>query len=173
MQSARVPLVLTGLAVLIAIVRVATLWSELPPMMASHFGASGAPDGWQSRGNFFLMFGSVTGLTVMLLATVPLWLRWIPVDLVNLPNRHYWLAPERKVEALARLGGFMNWMTFMTAALMLVILELVMQANIERRGLANAPFLIAIGAYLVGTIIWVAAIFRAFRLPVGVRNVSA
>jgi uncharacterized membrane protein len=165
MQSARVPLVLTLATVLLAVVRVAMTWSELPPTMASHFGASGQPDSWQSRDGFFLAFGGLTGFTMLVLLTVPLWLRGLPTNLINLPNRDYWLVPERKDETLARMGGFMNWMAFMTCALMVVVLELVMQANIERRGLANGPFLIAMVAYFVGVGVWLVALYRAFRLP--------
>lgn len=170
MQSARVPLWLTIFVMLLAVVRVAMQWSELPPMVASHFGASGQPDGFQSRGGFFLAFAGLTMFTLLVLLTVPLWLRWLPSNLINLPNREYWLAPERKDESLVRMGGYMNWMAFLTAALLLVVLELVLQANIERRGLANGPFMIAMIAYFVGVGVWLVAMYRGFRLPTSRSN---
>jgi uncharacterized membrane protein len=165
MWFVRAPLLLTAVAVGATIARVASLWPALPPVMASHFGANGQPDAWTSRAAFFGLFCGTMGLTLLALLTAPLWLRWMPVRLVNMPNREHWLAPERKAHTLRRLGGWMNWMSFLTAALALVVLELTLQANIHRRALANGPFLFAVAIYVLGTVALVVGIYRSFRLP--------
>ena len=53
-----------------AIVRSISVWDALPPDMASHFGPSGRPDGWQSRAAFFATFGGIGFGTVLLLLAI-------------------------------------------------------------------------------------------------------
>jgi uncharacterized membrane protein len=149
----------------VAFVRVAVVWERLPPNMASHFGIGGQPDGFMSRSGFFIFYMIVCGGTVALLASVPIWLRWIPTSLVNLPNREYWLTPERREATLARLGAWMAWFCVAMTAFMLAILEMVLRVNLERTPLPTPAFLIALGTFFAVVIAWIVALYRAFRLP--------
>ncbi len=63
---------LYGLAVLGKVVTM--VWSSvrLPERMASHFGASGAADGWSSRGDYLVMNIIITALVVVGIAAIGL-----------------------------------------------------------------------------------------------------
>jgi uncharacterized membrane protein len=145
--------------------RVALVWNQLPPNMASHFGMAGQPNGYMSRSGFFLFYAIVCGGTVALLVSVPIWLRWMPTSLVNLPNREYWLTPERREATLARLGGWMAWFCVAMTVFMAAILELVLRVNLERTALPTPAFLIALGAFFAVVIALLVVLYRQFRLP--------
>src|SRR6266851_2820598 len=70
--------------------------SRMPDILATHFGGRGFPNGWQTHSAFL-----VTELFVVALATVigfgvPALLGAIPVSLMNVPNKEYWFATERR-----------------------------------------------------------------------------
>lgn len=76
-------------------------WSgtQLPDRLATHFNGSGEPNGWMSRSasqTFMLVFGFLFPLFIILVCSAT---RFLPVSLINIPNRQYWLAPERRIEA--------------------------------------------------------------------------
>lgn len=133
--------------------------------MASHFGAGGAPNGWMSRSSF--AWFSILPVSVVLFVTfiVPLLVAKLPPSLINLPNKDYWLAPERKDEAMRRFGVRMEWLGVLLLAFLAIVYELVFQANLTRTGLANGPFIVALVAYLLLNVLWIVSLIRAFSLP--------
>mgnify|MGYP000982640530 CR=1 FL=1 len=75
--------------------------SQLPQCVASHFNAAGEANGWMSR-SAYVIFTSVFGLCLPLfIIGVFFTIRFMPVSIISLPNRDYWLAPERRVETNA------------------------------------------------------------------------
>jgi uncharacterized membrane protein len=152
---------------LLAAARIAAVWSDLPPRMASHFGAGGRPNGWMSREGFFGTMALVGGGTSALLLLLPLLLRVIPPELINLPNRDYWLAEGRRAETIARLGRFMSWFGFATAAFIALVLELSIEANLGEGTLDTGAFIVGVGVYLLALVAVLVAVFRSFRLPPG------
>jgi uncharacterized membrane protein len=159
-------LLVLGLA-LLTVARVAAVWSDLPPRMASHFGADGRPNGWMSREGFFGTIAVLGGGTSVLLLLLPLLLAVLPPELINLPNRDYWLAEERRADTIARLGRLMAWLGFATAALIALVLELAIEANLREGTLDNGIFIAGMGMYLLSVVLVLAAVFRSFRLPPG------
>lgn len=145
--------------------RVATVWSRLPPVLASHFDINGEPDGWMARGSFFVTLAGIGGGTIVPLLFAPLWLGRLPADAINLPNRDYWMAAERRQATVTRLGAWIAWIAVATLALLVSVVELSLRAN-----LAQAPLdgytTAALGAYasvMVGLLLGCA---RGFRRPV-------
>ncbi len=100
----------------------------LPERMASHFVASGAADGFMLRGSY---------LATMLLAAVLL-----PAALgeligalsrlgggARIPNRDYWLAPERRERSLAYMQSHARWFGCLLSAFICYVHWLVIVAN--------------------------------------------
>ena len=154
--------------VLALAIRIALVWSELPDSMASHFGAGGRPDAFMSRGGFFVAMGLIGGGSVAAVFAAPLLLRITPTRLLNLPNREYWLAnDERRDVALDRLAGVLGWMGAATTALLVISTELTIQANLEKRNLDEATFVVFLVLYFVFVIVWLAKTLRIFQIPEG------
>jgi uncharacterized membrane protein len=145
--------------------RIALVWERLPPLMASHFGASGLPNGWMSRDEFFGFMALVAGGTGLLFATLGLLLRFIPVNLINMPNRDYWLAPDRRAATLRRMAAWMAWFGVGMSAFLAFVTELTLRANLTHSALANRPLLFALGAYALVVILSIARLYREFRIP--------
>lgn len=160
------PLLLT-LGIVLAIgLRVWSLWSQLPDTMASHFGMSGRPDSFMSKEGFFLVMVLVGGGSLAAVFASPMLIRRLPPGLINLPNRDYWLAnDERREVAIERVAELMGGMGVATAALLAVVTELVMQANIHRTNLDNQTFMIAMVGYLGFAIYVFVSKMRLLRLP--------
>src|SRR5687767_14071272 len=77
----------------------------LPEVVASHFGAGGAANGAMGKGAYTVfMLVMVIGVP-LLVAGSTLLVRKLPPQLVNLPNKRHWLAPERRAESLEALGS--------------------------------------------------------------------
>jgi len=80
--------------------------AALPALVATHFGLGGVPNGWMSRERYLaVIFVAATLLPLAVAALHALLPRIFP-RAVNVPNRDYWLAAERREAALAALAGF-------------------------------------------------------------------
>lgn len=167
MSGPTLPRLVTLAVVLATGVRVATVWSDLPPQVASHFGAGGEPNGWTTREQFFGTIAVIGGGVSALLVLLPIVLKLVPPELINLPNREYFLAKERRAATMARLGGLMAWLGVATATLIALVLELSIEANLRRGPLDNGAFVACMALYLLSMAITMTAVYRAFRLPPG------
>lgn len=149
----------------VVVVGFAIRYASLPAMVASHFDASGRPNAWMHR-SAFAWFSAVL-LTIVCSVTfvAPLLVAKLPPSLVNLPNKNYWLAPERKAETVRRFCARMEWFGVALLGFIAFVYELVFEANAAGRGLANGPFLIALIAFIVVAVIWLVSLYRAFALP--------
>src|SRR5690606_26698927 len=77
-------------------------------VVASHFGSSGAADGFMPRHAYVgLMLGLVIGMPVLGVALVA-WTLGRPDARINIPERAYWLAPQRRAETLERIVAGMR-----------------------------------------------------------------
>ncbi|MGZ6375538.1 MAG: DUF1648 domain-containing protein, partial [Ktedonobacterales bacterium] len=63
--------------------------ASLPPVVASHFGASGVANGFMSRSVYLGFMLAVVVLVPTLVALSGQLARLLPASLVNLPNRQY------------------------------------------------------------------------------------
>jgi hypothetical protein len=118
-----------------------------------------------SREMFVGIFVAVTGLLAAMPWVVDAIVRSVPVNLVNLPNREYWLAPERREDALRRLNAALALFMFETAALLAAMTELAFRANLPGGSFNSAIAWPLMAAYGVATVAWLVSILRAFALP--------
>jgi hypothetical protein len=138
--------------------------SALPPLVASHFGLGGQADGFMARGDYltFMLIGVVV---IPLLIVVPQRIvQTIPPRLINVPNRAYWLAPERIASTLDYLRNHAVWFAAMFIALLCFVHWEVVQANTRAPARLSAqPFVIGLVTYVVAVLFWIAAMIRHFR----------
>jgi uncharacterized membrane protein len=141
-------------------------YPRLPAVVAQHYGAGGQPNGWAPR-EFFFIFSWVLllGLSAVFMFT-PSLLRRLPVSLINLPNRKYWLAEERKDESLRFLEEEMQWMGVLTIAFIVLVLHLAIRANLNpEHRLDNTVFVALLVGFLLSTVWWIARLYRRFPAP--------
>ncbi len=138
--------------------------SSLPPLVASHFGIGGAVDGFMSR-NDYLAFMLIGTVAIPLLIVVPQRLvRTIPPRLINVPNRAYWLAPERIDATRGYLRNHALWFAGLFVLFLCFVHWEVVQANMRSPvRLIVQPFITGLVAYVVGVFVWIGAMVAHFR----------
>lgn len=135
-----------------------------PGQVAIHFGPGGQADGWGSAGFNAAILCTISLLVFAIFFAMDRVLRLIPPSLVNLPNKDYWLAPER-IESTRHVFA-VQFRSFGAATLLLLTIAqlLAFKAN-----LVNPPhldeklFLGGLGLYLVFAGFWLVSFYRTFR----------
>lgn len=139
---------------------------NLPPLVASHFGIGGAVDGFMSR-NAYLGFMLIGVVAIPLLIVVPQRLvRTISPRLINVPNRDYWLAPQRIESTLDYLRNHAVWFAALLVGFICFVHWEVVQANMRRPvRLVAQPFFVGIVVYAASVLVWIGAMLTHFRRP--------
>ena len=84
----------------------------------------------------------------------------------NLPNRDYWLAPERREETLVAIAAQMEWFGAASLALYLFVIQKVLETNqTSAPRLDSRTLLVVLGLYLVFTAVWMTRFLMRFRKP--------
>ena len=143
-------------------------WShlpELPARVASHFDASGRPDGWTDRDSFSRTTWIMNSLLILLFAGMATALTRLPVRLFNLPHREFWLAPARADSTRITIAG---WLLIFGAGLLLFLLFLqdqIMRVNLGQSERSEHLW-IALGVFLTASLAWTVVLpLRFSRAP--------
>jgi hypothetical protein len=94
-----------GLAVLFMLATAGVL----PDTVASHFNSSGAPNRFMSDQSYLLLMLALVVLVPLSVGWLGRWVQQIPDELINLPHKDYWLAPERRAQTLSYLANWLQW----------------------------------------------------------------
>ena len=139
---------------------------SLPDVVASHFGADGTANGTMSRGAYVgLMLAIVIGLPA-LLTIGPYFALGASKTRINLPNRDYWLAPERKAETVSYLRAQLARFSAVLIVFLCYMHWLVVRANELRPARLSGPWINAgLVAFAVFAIVWTRLLLRRFRGP--------
>jgi uncharacterized membrane protein len=132
--DSRLPKLLFVLMVVFAAVYFSSLYGKLPEVVASHFDAAGRANGWQPKELFLGFFIGGTVLAVVVGFAVPQLIKVVPVELLNLPNKRYWLSPERAEGSVEFLTGSFGWLGCGMYVLMLFVFNYAVQANLHPHG---------------------------------------
>ena len=135
-----------------------------PGRVAIHFGPGGQADGWGGAAANASILCAISLLVFAVFFLMDRVLRVIPPSLVNLPNKDYWLAPER-IES-TRLVFAVQFRSFGAATLLLLTIAqlLAFKANrVNPPHLDESLFLGGLGLYLVFAGFWLVSFYRTFR----------
>ena len=79
----------------------------------------------------------------------------LPTSMINIPNREYWLADERRDQTLAESQSMMAWIAAGTAILLMLMFYLAIDANLgeEKRLNATASW-ICVAIYLIWLLVY-------------------
>lgn len=139
-------------------------YSALPEKMASHFNAAGEADGWMSKNSFFIFEGGILLLILAEFTLIPYLIKILPASLINLPNKDFWLAKERRTETFAAIGEYFEWFSILLLALFIAINQLVFRANLKQENLSATAIWLILGAFFAFTIFWLVKFFRRFKI---------
>jgi hypothetical protein len=142
---------------------------RLPGVLASHFGVTGAANGWQTKAAFLIAEVAVLALATVISFGVPRMIEAMPVSLINLPHKEFWLGPERREETFAYLRTWSAWFGCGLLAFLLFVMELAYRANLQRPPhFNNEAFVPALVAFaVVDTLLLVRLILHFSRGDAG------
>ena len=166
-MDSRLPKLIFVLLVLYAAIHFSYYYPQLPGVVASHFSGRGMPNGWQTKSAFFGVFVGVSVLAAVVGFGVPRIIAAVPPQLINLPNKQYWLAPEHLAETLEFLSVYFAWFGCAVLLIMIFTFDYAIQSNLhpDNRPSASRMWYILAG-FLVFAIVWIARMFTRFgRLP--------
>ncbi len=162
---------LSGLALVAVLAAAAFAWvfvtsAALPAIAATHFDVRGEPNALTSRGSYRAFMGMLMILIPLMIAGLPAVLarRW--PQLLNIPNREYWLVPERMESTIASLRVRTVLLAVATIGLQCFVHRLVLSANAaDSPELDQRTLLIGLGAFAAFMIAWLVALYVRFRRP--------
>lgn len=146
-------------------------WSSgaMPESVASHFGPGGVANGFMPRQSYAMFMVVLMLLVPSLIYFATRSASRLPVALINLPNKGYWLAPERQASSLASLGRFGTFVAYATAFLLCLVHWMVIQANrVQPPQWEVAPLVAVMGLFFavlgVAMMVFLGKFFRVPRL---------
>lgn len=140
-------------------------WPRLPDRVATHFNWDGTADDWMAKPAATALLLSIQLVVPWFIVAITALTNWLPISLINLPNREYWLAPQRRRESLAFVHRELAGIALAVAWFMAAVSHLSFEANIVGGPLATHAMLALLGVYLTVVLTLVARILWRFRKP--------
>lgn len=144
MYDPRLPRFFYAFLVLVGLLMAAYYYPRMPERMASHFAADGRPNGWQPREGFFLIMLMAGSLSAFISFYAPWRISSQPNARINLPNRDYWLAPERRTHTMNYISAFMAWFGCAVLSVLICGTFLAVQANLAPDRHFNSQAMLAV-----------------------------
>src|ERR1700674_3110898 len=167
MQDARLPKLIFAVLAVGAAIYFSSYYPQMPDVVASHFNGRGVPNGWQTKSAFFGLFAGVSVLAAVLGFGIPRIIASVPPQLINLPNKHFWLAPEHLAETMAFLNSYFAWFGCAVFVVMILTFDYAIQSNLHpdhRPDVSRMWYILA--GFLAFVIVWIIRmILRFSRLP--------
>jgi len=137
-----------------AAIHFASYYSQLPDVVASHFNARGVANGWQTKSAFFAVFVGVSVLAAVIGFGIPRIISAMPPQLINLPNKQYWLAPDHLAETQAFLNNYFAWFGGAVFLVIILTFDYAIKSNLNPQ---NRPDISRMWYILAGFLAFVAA----------------
>ena len=160
----RIVYFLFPLALLGVLAYVVTTSISLPERVASHFAANGMANGYMTRDGYrtFIVCFAL-GVPLFVVAVVAILPRAFP-GAINIPDRDYWMAPERRENTLGYLTGWACSLGSILSLFIAAIHSAVRVANeYDPPRLPSTLFFIILSAFGVAMVVWIVALATHFR----------
>jgi uncharacterized membrane protein len=165
MRYRRTPWIFFVMALLVAAYFVMHSSPALPPLVGSHFDAAGAPNAFMPRQTYVhFMLTMTIGFPLALVGILALAFAY--AGNLKVPNRDYWLSPERIGATRAFLIARAAWLGVMLCLMMCFVHYLELNANAQvPPHLSGNLALIAVLGFFLATAGWIFALMTALRRP--------
>ena len=138
----------------------------LPRVVASHFDQHGFANGWQAKRSFFEVFAGMTLLSAFLAFGIPTLMGITPRQLINLPNKDYWLGPEQRAATMRFLSTWFAWFGCAVYAVIILAFDYAVQTNLHSPyGPHPARLWYVLALFAAFTLVWTIRLFGPFGRP--------
>ena len=164
MGDPRLPRILYAFLILACVLMMGYYYPQMPRRMASHFAADGRANGWQSREAFFVLMILMSASSAVVCFLAPRQIAAKANARINLPNRDYWLAPERREETMRFIAAMMAWFGCGILFVLISGTFLALQANLAPDHRFNSQAMLAVlGGFLAGLLSLLVRFVRHFQ----------
>lgn len=139
-------------------------YPNLPEIVATHFDGRGQSNGFMTKQNFVIFEAFFLLLIIGEFSLLPYLIEKFPNSMLNLPNKAYWLAEERRAETFAKIRHYFQWFSILLLTLFIAVNQLVFRANLTRENLPSVVMWLILGIFFVFVIIWLIKFIRQFRV---------
>jgi uncharacterized membrane protein len=160
----RLPRLLYFFLFLVCLLLLVYYYPQMPQRMAAHFAANGHVNGWQSRESFFLLSLLINAISAVITFFAPWQIASKPSARINLPNREYWLAPERRDATMRYIASTMAWFGCGVLFVLISGTFLALRANLAPDQRFNSEaMLVVMGAFLLSLMSLILRLIRHFQ----------
>ena len=149
----------------LAIAQIMFYYPRMPNVVASHFDGLGAPNDWSGRNGFFGIYIAMLVLLILVFIYSPRWSEKRARFGMKIPNREFWLAPERADQTRQFFRRQMLLMGVAHLSLAIFTVQLVIEANFDQAPRLHHSIAWALGIYFFFLIGWLVHFFLYFRKP--------
>jgi serine/threonine-protein kinase len=141
----------------------AATYDQWPEHVATHFNLEGDPDGWMGRETNIAVYLALGFAMPLILYGIFSLVGIFPTRFVNMPQRDYWLAPERKAVTMRELRRQSLWLGCLMLLFFAGLYVLALEANQQNPvKLSVKSMLLLLGGFLSGVAVWVVLFYRRF-----------
>ena len=131
MNSYKFSYLLAGGAFVAVIAESLLYYPLLPEMVATHFNAAGNPDGWGTKSSNLIFELGITIFIGVLLLTVAIVITKLKNANINLPNKEYWLAAERRKQTLQIVAKYLNYLNTLVLLFFFFLFRQISESNMS------------------------------------------
>jgi len=148
-----------------ALTQMVWYYPRLPARVASHFDAAGQVNAFMPKDAFFVIQLVVLGILSGMFLLVPALIVRLPPGMINVPNKDYWLAPERRAHTVHKLETFLVGFGNVMLLFLLLVFREAMHANLLPYPHLSNRIWVLLLMLVAWCIYWTVRLVRAFRLP--------
>lgn len=165
-MDSRWPKLIFVLLVLYAAVHFSFYYPQLPGAVASHFNRRGAANGWQTKTAFFSVFVGVSVLAAVVGFGIPRIITAVPAELINLPNKQYWLAPEHLADTQEFFRTYFAWFGCAVFLIAVLTFDYAIKHNLHPENPPDPSRMwYVLAVFLLFTLVWTIRMLAKFLRP--------
>ncbi|MBN1998303.1 hypothetical protein JW935_12165 [candidate division KSB1 bacterium] len=139
-------------------------YPQLPNVMVSQFDGHGNPTSQMTKGAFSVLYWVTMLIMLLIFIVLPPAMKRLPTSMWSLPNRDYWLAPERRDTTIAVIREYMFWCGFGMILFFMFLFQFTVSFHASgRERMSMTGFWILITAFAVFITVWTVAFVMQFR----------
>lgn len=156
-------MIVMTISYLVSIIQSLYYFPRLPQNVAVHFGGTGVANNWSNR-QFLIIFDMaiITVLFAMFIA-ITLLIKNIPSEMINLPDKNYWLSGEKREKTLATIQNILSEFGSATIILLLIIFEIVYRTNVKNLDVLLINPFIPLAFYVLYVLIFAYRVLKIFK----------
>lgn len=140
-------------------------YPNLGDSIATHYDELGRPNNILPKGVFLVLEFALLVLIVGEALIIPALVERIPPRSLNIPNRDYWLADERRESTYGFIRQSFGALGVVLVAFFIVVNQIVLRINVTREPLPVWMLAAVVAVFGIALVVWFARFARRFRRP--------